>query len=319
MRVLVVSALLVIATGCSQNTFHFEHRSTLATDASSVALYADGRVGVGTMNHQTCTFDTAAAAVLADYDVQGADETVQDTRGDFAITLAPDGLHLLADDGFSAHSDILQAGIVAARMTNDGVVMLVNDGECRVEWRTDEATAGASVSMPAAACAADAGFTVDPDSGRAWVAAGQVWDVDASGSRTLDVTADLVDFDTVTGVTFLANRGGRDVSALDADGEIAWTEAAQHAVAHLSDMGALGAVAVVSGDADSALLQAFDAATGDSLASFHLPSVADVTVSLDASTIGLLHPGAIDSYTVFDGPEAVRMNAYEAPPAMYLD
>ncbi len=311
--------LLLASTGCSPNAFHFEHRSSLATEATSMALYADGRVGVGTMNHQTCTFDTEAASIVGDYDVVGADETVEDTRGEFAITRAPDGLHLLSSNGFSANNDVLVEGIVAARMTNDGVVMLVDDGDCRVEWRTDESTTGASVALPSAACVSDAGFTVDPDSGRAWVAAGQVWGVDAAGSRQLDVTANLVDFDIVSGVTFLANRGDRDVSALDADGGLAWTRSAAYAVHHLADMGALGAVAVVSGDFSGARLEAFDGASGDSVASFHLPDVAEISVSSDAGTVGLLHPGAIDSYSVFEGPDPVQMNAFEAPPPMYLD
>lgn len=318
MRILSGAAVIAALTGCTADGFHFEHRSTLQTDATSMALYADGRVGVGSMNHQTCTFDTVAAGIIADYDATDADETIEDARGGLAIALAPDGLHLLEQTGFSANSNILQTGVIAARMTDEGVVMLVDDGGCRVEWRVDEATPGATTALPDAACALDAGFSVDPADGRAWVATGQVWDITPAGVIEVDVLANLVEFDDAAGVTYLARRGERDVFAME-DGAIAWETRVSSPVHHLAEMGALGAVAVVSGDANSARLNAFDGSTGAQIASYRLPALAEITVSPDAGTVGVMHTGAIDFFDVLSGPDKVELNAYDPPPAMYLD
>jgi hypothetical protein len=95
--------------------------------------------------------------------------------------------------------------------------------------------------VPTEACGGD--FAVDPATGSAWLANGDLWKVDAAGATTLAAAGagDLVTFDAVSGLPVTAAVGGTTVSGLDT-----WTVQTDFPIRGLENLGALGAVVVVT-------------------------------------------------------------------------
>jgi hypothetical protein len=316
-----LALILVAMTGCSSNQMHFEQRSELSSRVSSLALYDDGQDGVGSMNEQTCKFDAINGFIISDIDLPTATETIQDVRGTVAIGLSAEGIHVLDENGWDKDNDIAIAGVKHARMTENGVASLISDESgCRVDWRNDDTNLTASLSADVCATATD--FAVDRVSGQAFVAYGTdvVTATQDGGVTAIGVAGDLLAIDEVTGNVSIAKRGGQDITTVSTVGDVQWTTSVRGTVHALSDFGARGATAVVVDHGSDASIEAFDAGDGSSIADYSMPSVADITVSADASTVGLITEDTAYFYDVFEGAAPVVFNEVETePPPMFAD
>jgi hypothetical protein len=313
-------AVLLLATGCSDQALYFEQRTQLETAATSLALFDDGARGQGSMNAQTCEFDAWRGTIVGDVDLPTADERIEDLRGPITLARSAEGLHILDENGWDSANDLPIRGVRHARMTAAGVVALVADASgCRVEWR--EQDGARTVALPEAACTEAAGFAADPVSARAWVGDGaEVWQADpVDGARSVSVAADQLAYDEAARPLYLARRGVEGVTAIAPSGSVLWTARTGGPVHALTDFGALGAVAVVVESGSAATIEVLEGASGAPLASYDLPAVAEAVISADASTLALVTEEAVHLYDVLDGEAPVRFNEVVTEPPVMFD
>jgi hypothetical protein len=314
--------MLVAAGGCTTNQLHLEERSVLQSRTSSMVLYDDGVVGHGSMNEQTCKVDTFAGMIINDTDLPTAYERIEDARGEVAVALSTEGIHVLDENGWDQPNDIALDGVLFTRMTEDGVASLVADDDgCRVDWRNDDMNE--VVELGADVCANADSFAVNPATGQTWVAYGTdivSAQLGQTASSSAGIPGDVMAFDEASGALFVATLGGSEISALDASGNLLWSEDVKGAVTSMSDMGGMGAAgAVVSTDGGVAF-RVLDGIGGSSLADYPLPEEADLVVSSDAGTVAFVTPEFVRFYGVFEGPTAISFNEVDTqPPPMFGD
>lgn len=319
MRIISLATLLAATAGCSANQMHFEQRSELESRTSSVVLYDDGQLGQGSMNEQTCQFDTRNGMIVRDIDLPTAEERVEDVRGNVVVARSIEGIHVLDENGWDKANDIALAGVLRVRMTDDGIASLIDDGGCRLDWRNDDTVV--TTDLADEVCANVGDFVIDRPTGKAFVSFGtDVAMVTPEGSSMIGIEADLLAMDEVSGNVFAAKRGGDTISAFDQEGTLAWAVDAGGEVFDMTDFGALGASAAIVSTKSGARLKGFDGFGGQKIADYGMPGEAEVTVSADSSTIGLVTDERVFFYDVFEGTAPVVFNETETiPPPMFSD
>lgn len=317
---LIIVSALAAATGCSSDDMHFEQRSTLQSRTTSLVLYDSGETGQGIMNEQTCRFDAFNGNIIADFDMPAPTTHLEDIRGTVAIARSADGIHVLDRDGWDHNNDIALAGVLSVRMTLDGVASLVQDADgCRVDWRNDDSVQTAA--LDASVCDNASGFAVDPVTAQVWIGHGDgVTSAMPGAVSEVSVPGNLLAFDEVSGSVYVATQGQSLVSAVDASGDLQWEREVSGGVYAMSDMGARGATAVINDAGSNVDLEVFDGFTGDKIADYDMPGVADITVSADAGTLSLVTPDEVYFYDVMEGSAPVEFNeVVTEPPPMFAD
>jgi hypothetical protein len=320
MRITILAALLVSAAGCSTNQMYFEPRSDLESRTSSIVLYEGSELGHGSMNEQTCQFDTRNGLIIEDWDLPTSTETVEDVRGQIVLAKSAQGLHVFDENGWDQANDIALSGVLHSRMTLDGVASLLSDEQgCRLDWRNDDLVT--TTELDDAVCASASGFAVDPATEQAWVAYGEdVASVTADGVTNLGLEADLASLDEPSGTVFFAQRGGTTVSAITAEGAVMWSVDTNAEIFDMDDMGAIGAAAVVVATRNGADVRAFSIDGGEEIADYSMPETAEVVVSGDSTTIAFVEPDVVHFYDVFQGKAPIVFNDVPAePPPMFTD
>jgi len=297
---LVAGALFA---GCQpQFEGEFRHRSVLQRSTQGLVLLDDGSAGHAGMLGTNCPFETDYGMVTGDYDLPGEDEEVQDigrhVLGANSILLVQDhAVHILnKNDGDYAVESLDVSQVIGGRFFDGGVVTVSGgDAGCLVDWFGDQ---GDGLQVETAGCDA---FDVDPIDGTTYIdtVEGGVRIVTPSGSVDTPVSGDLLAWDAVSEVTYVASLGGDTVDALTPEGEVRWRTTLSGSIQVLEAAGRRGAAVVMLERPDeSGLLVYLDGWTGDELSRLETPSAAKgVSVAGNGGSIALV----LDDETHFYG------------------
>jgi hypothetical protein len=303
-----------LALGGCERVPSFEHQTSFDWVASA-RFFADGSGGQLEKHGIDCRFDAVDGWDRCGFEspVQwssGADEVVDINVGAFGpdtiLLRAEGGLFVLSGTEFSTDGERFDvSGVVSARLTRDGVVLLVSEPECQVEWADDSLEVLATVAV--GGCPGTPtldgppphppfGFDVDWETGTAIVGSEDgVALVDPSYTTMVDAGGDLVAWDGPAGVGYTAEARGDLLTAFDGDGEVLWQVSPERAVDGLAAAQGDGGVLVSMSDApDSDGRIELRDADGTVLLSAELPSsVVDPFTSADGGTIGMWgYPGS---------------------------
>lgn len=218
---------------------------------------------VAGMEGQTCQLQYSMGAVEADDDLGEGDDTVFDgTPNDHGTdTVAVfDGSDTLTFADFPSGQVLWSRpapGAVAARFTEDGMVLLAEADGCSLEWQMGAASATFDVG---ASCAEGAALEVAPDGSQAWVAAdGELWSATPDGAlRLLSDSADLFALDGATGTLYTGSSG-----VVRALGASPWEVDVGGTIMGLDDLGPIEAVIASVHSARGDRLVVLDGATGE--------------------------------------------------------
>lgn len=291
----VLFVCILGAAGCAPgDAGDFRYRSTFSTRTDGLILHEDGRAGHAGMYGTNCPFDTRTASVTGDYDLPGEGEVVQDGEptelGEITIAaVIPGVVHVLdKTGGVYTHVPLEVPDVTDARLTVDGVVALTP--ECALSWVGFDGEVRQALSVPGCE---GAGLEVDPLTATALVASPSGAALFDGAARTeLPRAADLVAWDDVAEVFYVARRGDTWLAAVDRHGVEQWLVDLDGPVAAIDDAGGVGAVAaIVSLPSGRGLVELRDGATGVVTKAGETPSTAeDLSVAGDGSVIALVRP-----------------------------
>lgn len=267
--------LALATTGCGRDAVSFEHTGELQARTSGFAMYTRGDSAIAGMIGATCEIDAETGGIGADWDAaQGEDDVVVDAGDETGLIIGGSGVFVL-DPELGILPGPAGRGFTDARLLeDDGIVALQATGSSCVV-RHDVAGNETATTVTDAAC--PAGFDADPSTGTAWVGGPDaVFVVGADGTVTEQDGGDLLAWDATEQVLYAAIAGETWVRATEADGAVRWTVELDGAVTALTDMGAVGAVAVTveRGDGTGAIV-ILDGATGAVSSEVDSPSAAD--------------------------------------------
>jgi len=264
-----------------------------------VVLHDGGALGNAAMMDQICVFDQGAATIVGDFDLGQTPEILLDAHTDRAIA-SSDGIVFELPTSLASATPLFNASPIAARVLDDGVAALIDQGEhCAVVFDTSDTQA--VYELEDVACGPDIGFTADRATGTVYIADGRSFGaIESDGSFQFfpEEAADMIAWDSTTGTVLLAQRGGSLLRSANPDGTINWGVEVAGAVHALSMAETQGLATVMVDDYAGGELIVIDAATGEQLVSHLTPDLADVTFSSDGLSMGIIQPDAVYLYTV---------------------
>ena len=272
-----ISLITVACASSGVEPDTIRYRSTFEGNTRGVVLHQSGDVGHAGMFGSNCPFDTATGGVTGDYDLPGTNEDIQDAEATELgeITLAaviPGTVHVLdKTDGTYTHVPLVMDGVVEGRLITDGAVGIT--GDCVMEWMGLDSTSRARTQL--SHCSGE--FEVNPLTGLAIVSDPEITVVtDGMTTTEAAVAGNLVAYDDVVDVFYVAQVGESRVSALNPDGTERWTVDTPAPVAALDDGGATGTVGTVLALQDGrGAVAMFDGATGELSKYAETPSPAE--------------------------------------------
>ncbi len=296
MRFALFTTLMLSAVGCQQSEISMSHMSTMDSQTRGVVLYDDGQRGHAAMWDTTCEFDTLNGWLISDHDLPTDDEVIQDTYNGIVLGRSDEGVHIVQD----RDSDVSQHGVVASRLLEHGFATLHYQratDSCAVDF--DRKT----VAVPLAACDDDA--AVDSDrKGRLLIGTSDgTLSVSEDGVDEIGSSADIVIYDRATGLTYTAQYGGTEVTALDEYGDIKWTYETDGEITSMDDMGRRGMVMVMTGVPGSTQgkIIILEGISGEVVTDHGTPSNdVDITVSEDGTTMAAVLKDQVYFYDVTD-------------------
>jgi hypothetical protein len=314
-RSLPLLLALVTAGACTSapDQVDLDLRATLNARTHGVALHDNGLADAA-MAGQICLVDTVTGDVLGDRDLTDGSESVLDARGDRALGLADGRLHQLSGADITADEDL---GLHAAdaRLMDDGFAAIApTDDACTVEFSASTGTSAWSVP---GACG---GFAVDADGGAAWIADGTALTAvqpDGAMLSLPDAGVDTVEWDGADGLAIVASTAGSLVTGVDGAGEPAWTVEVRGTVHDLATSESGLVVASVEQPGGGGEIVVLDGADGTQLVSHLTPDVADVIISGDGLSIGLVTADQVHFYDLT--PDARPMDAPTAEQTAGVD
>ncbi|MBW1878351.1 MAG: hypothetical protein JRJ84_08325 [Deltaproteobacteria bacterium] len=284
MRLMVVGALAMMATGCAELSLPFSSDGILQVATRGVVIHDDGTQANAGMYDTTCAVNTETGAVGADRDYPGVDEKVQDIdryQGiDAVVVTSVRGIHITPADAvnWEQQEDIDRPNVLEARLVDDEVVILVDDpGDgCAVEWVHD----GFAVGVDPALCQVEPDVSADPTLGGVYVAGGDLgaFQISQAGVTQVDAAADLAVFDAFAEVLYVARVGENWVRGLESSGDLLWETDLGYPVLSIDDMGWREAVAVLVEAESGNQVYALDAYTGEATLETETPAGAQQIV-----------------------------------------
>jgi hypothetical protein len=249
-RAILPIALCGLVAGCAEQADPIlTHQSRMQQQTRGLALHESGDSGHAGMRGTNCPFETVFGSLTGDYDLPDDEEEVQDVGysnqfGAETVVLIQrnlQSLHLLkkADGEYETDSQDVP-GVIEGRLSDLGLVALVNDDlGCGVVW----IDTGIRAEIPGCS----GGFTVDPDTGTAFVV-GLDNGVDrvtpGNGADPLGADGDLVIWDDVTQALYVATTGETSIRAFEADGAERWQSDVGGPIHAIEYGGAIGAALV---------------------------------------------------------------------------
>ena len=292
MRVLSVGLALLVATGCTADSVGRQHPAQLETRAKGLALLDDQDSAQVGMSGNTCQVQTTSGAIGNDVDVApGEDDNVKDAVGTDSVIVGQGGAYVLDGSGFGGYTPAVNLpGLTDARLTEGHDIVAVSDIGT-VTWNGADAvtTSGAS------------DFAIDRITGDAFVVDG--FGVTAvtrdGGSVTTEGAFDMVAYDPATNAIYVAAFGGSEVRALEVNGNQRWAAELGGTITSLDDMGAAGAVAVMTQVDGGGELIVLDGRSGEQLSDVATPSAADeVLVGNNGESMALVLPNEVHFFSI---------------------
>jgi hypothetical protein len=309
MHKLTLALAIFAAAGCSTDTVSVEYQSTLWSETRGLVLH-EGGIGHAAMWDTTCEFDATTGELTLDYDLPSDDETIHDVRDGMVIGRSDMGVHFIDGAGYQEALDVDMVGVHDVRLIDGGVVALRDhtDG-CAVEWAHSGGRTVTTIGDQW--CDSAAAFTADPVSGKAFVTLrGDVIGVDDDGAEVLFSGADQVHWDPTYNRLYAGMTGSGTVAALDIDGGVEWEIDLGSSLHDLDDMGTFGGVAVMTGEGANGDLLVLSGEDGSERASIKTPGRADIVVSEDGRTLGIVEEWEVYFYDVREGrnPPTITTN-----------
>lgn len=301
-----LAGLAALATGCGASSGDLAYQGTLDTETNGVILFEDGSTGHAGMSGTTCSI-TSNGTIEVDVDVTDSrDERIldgsRDDDGSVVLARTQNTLYVIesVETGWSAGlaleitSDVNVDNIVDAAITDEGAVAW---GDCTVTWFDQDMGVTGTTNVPFESCSGS--LVTDRATSTAFVTSGsEVAIADPSGVDFLSESGDLISFSASTASVLIAQSGSSDVQAVDIDGSSRWSTTVNGEIVQIADLGDRGEVAVMVNTGSAGSLVLLDSETGVETRSFPLPSTADMVVSGDGSTLGMVVPDAVHFYTL---------------------
>ncbi|MEL6344808.1 MAG: hypothetical protein AAFV53_16945 [Myxococcota bacterium] len=235
-----LSIMALFAAGCQQDLL-FEHVSTLVHSTDGLVVHQGGELATAGMGDQVCTVraigDETQLGVIVDYDFTMGQEAVQDQFEETVLVSSTEGVHLI--ESYSAAYpfewlDIQADNVQQARLTDDQMVLLrqTTDG-CQLDTMTFDGDL--NIALDDALCMGSVDVSVNPIDGSIALANGKLTMVDADGPRQLDLRADLVAFDPLSGDLFVGDTRDGAIKRVHQD-KVDW----EVAMANLVDLNIYG-------------------------------------------------------------------------------
>lgn len=307
MRTFVPLITLAALAACTPN--ELTYRSTLDSQTRGVALSDNGLDAHVGMIGTTCTIDTNWGCPTSDADLPSDEEMVLDHfRGD-TLGSSPEAVHIIRAAAWQADLDIAVPGVKAAVLRSDGPMMVAGDATtCSLH------VGGVTVAAPGGACADDASIDFDRDGGVAFVATRDgVVSVSDLGSESLAAAADLVSFDAVSNLVYVATAGDRVVQALRPDGTQAWSVQTDGPISSIAARGSHGQVLVMTEVDAFGQLDLYSGVSGDKVNDYSLPDAQCNLISSDnGGTVACQRGEDVNFYELDEGMEGAVID--DTPP-----
>ena len=299
MRIVSIGLALLTATACTSEPVSFEHAGSVEASTRGVELYADGNFAQAGMGEMTCELQVSTGNITMDVDSGDGVDDVQDADGDSVIVVTDDGIAIVDPGMWEIPTVEGTDGASEGRFTDDGFVFLREGGDkSTVEWSD-----GTSVDVPDDPMAGgNTTFDVDPSTGTVFLGTADGFSkVTVTGIEGLSGEGgDLSSWDPVAEVLYAATEGDDTVRGIEADGTERFATQVPGTINALSNMGAVGAVAVMVELSDgSGQLVVVDGYSGEITSGLETPSAADdVTVSADGTRIGFVLPNEVHFFDI---------------------
>jgi hypothetical protein len=299
--------LLVVLSGCQQESATFAHRGELNVQARGLSLYEDGESGSAGMWGTTCDFETKSGSTTNDWDYPGEQDEVLDASttaiGTNAVLVTtPGGLFITRPFDFPEQIRVRLPGVIDGQFIDGGIAVLRDSprGGCTVSWRNETEATVVNTSVPDELCdAQNPSIAVDADSGLVVVGTGEQGAVVTDDDLVLvDGLGDLVAWDPYTDTIYSSNKGSDLVSGYKLDGTAVWSTPVSGAVLSLDSMGAAESVLVMLEKPDrSGELVILDGYTGIEQTTVPTPSAAqEIDVSDNGTVLALVLPDTTHFY-----------------------
>jgi hypothetical protein len=308
MRTLLSLSFLTGLAACSSGPSDMSvgHHSSVDVRARGVVLYEDGETGMIGMESTTCEVYTEMGELGGDYDFEPDDEKVVDVKEDddgdpVILVTSSDGVHITRPMNWdNAQRDIEIDGVLDAEWIDDGFVVLTNDDACEVEIHAPGQDT-VVIGVDAAICdRPNPTLSASTDDGSIYLTSNGTLTIVRTNGEVIerDMDCDLTAWDEYTQALYIAVSGKSGVTAVDRDGELLWEAATDGVVTALTDLGSMGAAAVMvelkNGSGELVIL---DGPTGKVRSTLATPSAAPELVSSgNGERVGFVLPSQIHFY-----------------------
>ncbi len=287
-------AVVVVVTGCTSEA-ELRYLSTLPTEVNGVVFSEDGVEAYVAMRGTTCTIETAWGCPVEDVDLPSGEERIVDHHAGRTLAVSPVGLHQIEGGTWAERADLRVDAVRWARFGKTGPIFVRgDDAGCAFQ-----AAEGEPIRLEPAWCDAVT-LGVDRERDALWMADGQqVSRVSPDGVISFASSADLLDHDAATGLTYLAASGGSELYAVDDQGRVVWSSTNRGTVTDIVARGHRGDLLVLRWDGPVGRLERRDGATGHLFESFSLPGAdGELVVSENGVGVAIVVEDAVHHYNL---------------------
>lgn len=301
MRTIVPLLTLAAMAACTPNN-ELAFRSSLTSQTRGLALSESGLDAHVGMIGTTCTIDTNWGCPTSDADLPSDQEMVLDHFGGDTLGSSPEALHVIRAAAWQSDLDIAVPNVRAAVLRADGPMMVAGtEADCTLRVGDEVA------SVAGDACAETAMVDFDRDGDTAYLAtANGIVAASLTGSEALSDTGDLVAYDAVADLVYVATEGGREVRALRTNGAQVWSIATNGAISSIEARGSHGQLLVMSDVDGFGSLELHEGVDGGLVNTYKLPDAeCMLTSSENGGTIACQRGEDVNFYELSEGMEPV--------------
>jgi hypothetical protein len=295
----LAAVCLLISTACGIEN-ELQQTATLEARTNGVTLSEDGLDGTAGMIGMTCTIDAMFGCPTVDIDLPTDHEKVADHFGGRTLGTSDEGLHTIEAGEYRQSLDVLTHNVRSAAWAYDGPMWLA-DGPSGCSL-----TLPGGATVPASDDACVEGARMSPDRvGALWVASNGVTQrISASGSQIIAQAGDLIAWDESMQRLYTANRGERELRALDEKGVVLWSVKASGPIRDIAARGDRGEALVRVDKGKLTVLERRDGADGTLLGRSRLgPEEGKITVSENGRTLALAQDQRVTFFRLATDPE----------------
>jgi len=220
MRIISIVAILGLTTACTSEN-ELRYTSTLQAETNGVALSEDGLDAYAAMSGTTCKVDTNFGCPTSDANLPTEEEKVVDFWNGRLLGASVEGVHTIEQEQWLPDFDLPIQDVISAKLTEEGTIVMSGRPDDVCIFTTDAWT----FDLPGELCAESVVTDIDRSRGAIFAATdlGDVFRIDALGAELIREDADLVAVDPGRDLVLFANRGGREITAVDSSEELLWS------------------------------------------------------------------------------------------------